>query len=250
MVSHDNIKAANFISSTSRLIEEIGVTIETGSDFAEYRNFVMEQPLRGQIIPSFDSAKTNIEENEGFWIIGRDVDGEIVHTQAVKIVDLGAETLASYIDSHRAEFTPSEWVYDSKNSKYEAAPDTCSIVGTVCCHGEFWIKGGPKGFRNTGLTVLGARLGMAVSLMKWSPDYLFALMQSLTICKGLAARAGFMHTAQTNLYWRVPGYTENLEVWSAWVSREDIKHLISISPDKLCQQLNGQSVRVKRAVVA
>jgi len=86
---------------------------------------------------------------------------------------------------------------------------------------------------------------MMVSLMKWSPDYLFAFMTSSTICKGLAARTGFMHTEQVNRFWFLPGMKESVEAWTAWVSREDLLHHLKINPQRLTSQLNSVSAAKK-----
>ncbi len=250
MVVRETAVIANFIASTTALVSDHGITMETGSDFLAYKRALEKQPERGGLIPAFDPAYVTFDDQNAFWIIGRDRKDEIVHTQAMCMVDMGGDSLAAFIENHCEEFTPSNWVFDSGKSRYWAAPGSHMVTGNVCCHGEFWIKGGPDGFRNKGIAILLARIAMALSLMKWSPDFVFALMQSLTICKGLAARAGFMHTAQTNLFWSVPGYSESLEVWAAWVSREDIRHLLKIPPNVLCQQLNSFKAGQKAKKVA
>lgn len=231
---------ANFIASAAMMVDELGITLESGTDFSVYKTELQGLAGRGALIPVFDPDSTTFDENDAFWIIGRDDNQEIVHTQAVRMFDLGKDHLAAFLEPRMEEFTPTTWAFDEELSDFVAAPGSLEVKGKVCCHGEFWIKGGPQGFRTKGLAIFLTRLGMALSAMKWSPDYVFALMQSLTICKGLAARAGFLHTAQTNLYWEVPDYPENLEVWMTWVSRNDINYLMKIPPEKLCRQLTGK----------
>ncbi len=239
MNAEEIIKCTDFVTSATDFISNHGVELETGSDFVVLEKALKEHSARGPLTPKFDPQNNDLDENTAFWILGRDNSGEIVHTQAVRLLDLEGGSLASYLALRFDDFTPDGWSVDTKKSRFRPAPGSKSIEGTVCYHGEFWLNGGKRGVRGTGLTVLAARLAMVISLMKWSPDYIFAFMHSLTICKGLAAKAGFMHTEQNNLFWSVIGKEERLEAWTAWVSREDIRHLLGIPPIELVQQLNS-----------
>ena len=239
MITSDIIKIANFISSTTMSIAQEGVVLETGSDFQIYKDEISHQPEKGPVMPNFDPDYNNFDDNSAFWMIGRDYEGQIVHTQAVRLLELNGDSLASYIEGSFEEFTPNGWFYDEEKSHYHAPPDCQQIKGNVCCHGEFWLKGGPTGFRGAGMTILTARLAMVVSLMKWSPDFIFALMTSNTICKGLAARAGFMHSGQMNRFWFLPDDEESVEAWAVWLANHDLLHLLNIPPNLLASQLNS-----------
>jgi len=247
---NETAKIANYITSTTAYICQNGVNIEVGSDFKKYKNALVHQPERGPVMPNFDWERHDFTAKTAFWIIGRNEDGEIVHTQAVRILDLGDDCLAAYVRKNFAEFTPSGWLFDKKKSSYLPAVGSKKISGTVCCHGEFWLKGGSEGFRGKGLAILTARLGMITSLLKWSPDYLFSFMTSNSICKGLAARTGFMHTEQVNRFWFLPGHEESVEAWTVWVSYEDMLHHLDIKPQLLSQQLNSFKAGQKAKEVA
>jgi len=245
MITSDIIKIANFISSTTLSIAQHGVTLETGSDFRIYKNAISHQPEKGPVMPNFHPDYNKFDENTAFWMIGRDNEGQIVHTQAVRLLDLNGDSLANYIEGSFEEFTPKGWVFDAEKSQYYAPPGCHQIKGTVCCHGEFWLKGGNTGQRGAGMTILTARLAMVISLMKWAPDFIFALMTSNTICKGLAARAGFMHTGQMNRFWFLPDDEESVEAWAVWLTNHDIFHLLNIPPHLLSRQLNSSRERQK-----
>lgn len=243
-------QCANFISSATKLITNNGLTIETGSDFSALEFFIRKQSERSALTSMFASSNNNLGEDTGFWIIGRSKNGELVHTQAIRLFDLGENSLASFMNSRFHEFTPKSWQVDRIHSNYQAASGSQQISGTVCYHGEFWLKGGVGGCRGDGLTVIFARIAIIISLMKWSPDFIFALMHSRTICKGLAAKAGFMHTEQNNLFWKIPGQDESLEAWTAWLSRDDIRHLLNIPPEILSRQLTSNKSHGKSNVAA
>jgi len=239
MITSDIIKIANFISSTTSCIDKNGISLETGSDFHVYKNTIKQQPEKGPVMPNFHPSYNEFDESNAFWMIGRNNEGEIVHTQAVRLLDLRKLSLAAYIETYFEEFTPKGWVLDQEKSQYHPPPGIQKIGGTVCCHGEFWLKGGRAGQRGAGMTILTARLAMVLSLMKWSPDHIFALMTSNTICKGLAARAGFMHTGQMNKFWFLPNEPESVEGWVVWLNRSDLNHQLNIQPALLAHQLNS-----------
>lgn len=231
------VKIANYISSTTLAVERGGITLETGSNFDIFKDAVKKQPERGPMTPIFDPENNNFNEGNAFWIIGKDIKQEVVHTQAVRILDLNGNPFSEYAGAEFDKFSPEGWVLDSDQSHYHAAPGTCSVTDVTCYHGEFWLKGGRNGHRGAGKAVLVARIGMMISLMKWCPDFIVAMMISDTICKGLAARTGFMHIEQTNMFWAVPGYEDLREAWVAWVGRGDLYHLLNISPVLLSEQL-------------
>jgi hypothetical protein len=72
-----------------------------------------------------------------------------------------------------------------------------------------------------------ARLALVMCLLKWAPDFVFGFIFPLAACKGLAAREGYMHTEPGSLYWAVSGQSEKMEIWTVWMSREDIRHILT-----------------------
>ena len=154
-------------------------------------------------------------------------------------IDLEGGTLATYLSERFCEFTPAALQIDQDASRYQPAPGSRSIRGQVCYHGELWLKGGPSGFRGAGMTALLARLAMVMGLVKFAPDYIFGFMFPIAACKGLAAREGYMHTEPNSLLWSVPGETKLVEEWAVWMAQDDIRHLLTIQPQDLFEQLEA-----------
>ena len=243
MIINDVLTGCRFVSTIADLVAAQGLTLEIGSDFSAFQQALKEQPERNALAPRFDPELNDLNENSAFWMLGRNPQGEIVHTQAMRIIDLEGLTLATYMDASFRHFTPAGFGIDKSQSHYQGSPGSRAIAGTVCYHGELWLKGGPGGYRGAGMTAVLARLALVMALMKWAPDYVFGFMFPLAACKGLAAREGYMHTEPGTLYWALPGQREKMEIWTVWMSRDDIRHILTIPPTALFEQLETAQER-------
>jgi len=237
MCPEDIVQCANYISTCMARITAEGLILEIGSDFDRFIDAIENHSSRGPVTPKFDPRIERLGEDNAFWILGRNGKGEVVHTQAIRIMDIGDGTLAEHIREEFPAYTPPLWTLVSDMEQYRPGPGSNSIRGIACYHGDFWLKGGKDGFRGRGMNVLTSRLAMAICVMKWDPDYIYAYMHSLVACSGIAPRGGFMHMEQNNLFWSIPGYDELLEAWMVWSGREDIRHFISSTSLSLADQL-------------
>lgn len=247
MSINDVFAGSLFVSTIVNLAASRGIKLEFGSDFSAFRDALKDQPERHSLSPRFDPQCNDLNEKTAFWITGRDALGEIVHTQAVRTIELGGLTLGSYLAARFRDFTPADYAIDKSRSRYHGAPGSRAIAGEVCYHGELWLKGGPGGYRGAGMTAVLARLAIAMSLLKWAPDYIFGFMFPIAACKGLAAREGYMHTEPGTLYWALPGQEEPMEIWTVWMGREDIRHILDIPPGALFDQLEAGHRRREKA---
>jgi len=237
------VNCANYISACMARIAAKGMLLEIGSDFETFADLVNRHARRGPLTPKFDPAIEPVDGQNAFWILGRNELGEIVHTQAIRIMDIGEGTLAEHIREEFPAYTPPKWRLISGMNQYNPGPGSHAMRGRVCYHGDFWILGGDHGFRGRGMNVVTSRLAMAIAMVKWNPDYIYAYMHSLVACSGVAPRGGFMHMEQNNLFWSIPGYDELLEAWMVWSARRDIMHFISASSLSLADQLGSSRPR-------
>ncbi|MDX1402243.1 MAG: hypothetical protein R3245_10000, partial [Kiloniellales bacterium] len=109
------------------------------------------------------------------------------------------------------------------------------ITGRVCYHGELWLKGGPKGYRGKGFSSVLPRLAIALSLMEWSPDFIFGFMYPHSVHNGLPGREGYMHCEPG--VWQTSDARTLSEEWLVWMAREDIERLMLFNPEDLFQNL-------------
>ena len=239
--THDVFAGSRFISSITELVRAQGITLETGSDFREWREILKGQPERNALAPKFDPERNDLNEATAFWIMGRDPQGEIVHTQAARTIDLGGHSLANYLQASFCEFTPAGYEIDKARSLYRSAPGSRAITGNVCYHGELWLKGGPGGYRGHGLTAALPRLALALAHMAWSPDYMFGLVHPMAACRGLAAREGYMHLEPGGILWQRKDRDEIYDEWMVWMSHSDLEYLLRFPPIQLYEQLEAKN---------
>ncbi|MWD29058.1 hypothetical protein E0K89_016385 [Aquicoccus sp. SCR17] len=212
-------------------IRRCGMVIELGFDFAHLREVLLEN--KGQeISPPFDIRQHNLSEDNAFWIIGRTLDGEIAHTQAVRFFDMTRMALGEYMEEHFRDFPPVGVDLDMERSRYRAGPGARRIRGRVCYHGEMWLDEQRGQFRGKGMAGMLTQLGFMITMERMSPDYVFAFMAAPVATKGLPQRAGFMHTEPGSLTWRLANSERAFEGFLAYNSAEDIHYLLRLGLDR------------------
>ncbi len=226
-----------FIGAINEIAQRNAITIEVSSDFDEYRKLRKEQQDRPPISPIFDPALSELGTRNAFWIKGSDSDGEVVHTQAMRLNDLTGCNLAEHLYQRRVAYVPPSIAVDPDRSSFDLTPASQTITGNVCYHGELWLKGGANGVRGNGLTSALPRLALALAHLEWSPDFIFGLVPPLAACKGLAAREGYMHLAPGGILWHQKDDDAVFEEWLVWMSREDLQHVMRFSPLWLYEKL-------------
>ncbi|WP_420346207.1 hypothetical protein [Pelagibius sp.] len=246
MFANSLYESIRYISDIIHVSQARGLTLEVSTDFEEFRRVRSAQPERSTLYPMYDVASSYIDATNGFWIKGLDENGELVHTQAMRLLDLSGISLADHFRLHRHKYMTPGDTDDPSQFVYSPTPGSQRITGRVCYHGELWLKdGGGKGFRGTGLTTILPRMALALSLMQWSPDYVFGFMYPLAACKGLAAREGYMHMEPG--FWHTPGSSESFAEWIVWMAKEDIEHLMRFAPGELYRQLEAERGSKKKS---
>ena len=118
-------------------------------------------------------------------------------------------------------------------SQYNPGPGAHRINGRVTYHGDVWLKGGPDGYRGTGVSAVLARYALASALMTWSPDYVFAFMPQPIAFKGLAEREGYMHAEPGALEWHFAENENKIKGYMIYMGRDDIDFILDIPINEL-----------------
>lgn len=226
-----------FVSVISEIAKSRGIHLRIRSDFTAFQDALEKQCEAPPIYPMFDPACSYVDRTNGFWIEGVNDEGELVHTQAVRRLDLSHCTLAEHLDLHHQKYVVQGNAIDRHRSVYDRAPAWQGIMGRVCYHGQLWLKGGKEGYRDQGLTAILPRLALALSLMEWSPDFIFGFIHPKLACKGLAAREGYAHMEPG--IWHVGDGPDADQTWLVWMSRDDVEHLIRFPPENLFRKLTA-----------
>ena len=230
-----------YVSVISAIAASRGIHIRVCSDFQEFQDALEEQGEAPPIYPMFDPACSYVDRTNGFWIKGVNDKGELVHTQAVRRLELSNRTLAEHLELHHQKYVVRGAAIDKRRSNFSRGPAWRSITGTVCYHGQLWLKGGPTGYRDRALTATLPRLALALSLMEWSPDFIFGFINPMLACTGLAAREGYAHMEPG--IWHVPEGHDADQTWLVWMSKHDVEHLMRFPPDDLFRKLTVKAPR-------
>lgn len=231
MTIHDTFAGAQFATSIADQAENMGMTLRVGDDFQLYAEMVREQRPEQPLGDPFNLEKQELTHENAFWISGWDRQGRLVHTQAIRRLQIET-SLADFMAKGFRQFPPSGFDLDKARSTYMPGPGARGIRGVVCYHGEAWLRAGKGGFRGTGLAGVLARFAMTSAVLRWSPDYIFCFVPEALAYRGLVEREGYMHTDPGALTWQLRD-GQQLRGFMGWMGREDLTHMMGIATETL-----------------
>ena len=220
------------VSRIIRELEQAGMRVEVGDDFSAYRAYRNAQADRNPMYPMFDVASSYIDGSNGFWICGFDEAGRLIHTQAVRMLDLTGVTLGHHLNIHRHKYITPDTTPDPDLTFYSGPEALATITGKVCYHGEFWLPArGLGGPRSQGATMLLSRILFELMVRSWAPDYAFALVPKQLAAKGAHLRYGYSHCEPGK--WIGPDKQVTDEDHLIWMSARDMAGALSREPQSL-----------------
>jgi hypothetical protein len=230
MSIQDVYDGAQLMCRTLRMLDCAQLTVQVSEDMAEYaeiiRNERPEQPL-GAPFDLFQSLRNN----KAFWITARDLKGTLVHTQALRLLDLGEQTLADHLRRNFRDYPPAGLPIDFENSAYNPGPGARRITGRALYHGEFWIKENSS-FRGRGIVDILSRFAFLSATMHWQPDYLWGLMARHNARRGLAERVGYMHSDPFAVSWKVADRNQPIVGNLVWLAMDDLRYIAHVPLDE------------------
>ena len=226
--SSDSVSLTEFVTRSEKLINELGVTLKCGSDFEVFR-FLADQSDRDYPLdPIFDPIESNIEHVPGRWLVGYNRNGDVIQTQAMRMLDLKGSTLLEFFKNDLRQLRPYGHKIEPEKTYWRLSKSASEISGQVCYHGGLWIH---KNFRGGCFASLVTRYLTALTLLELEPDYLIGLQAPFTACKGLSVREGYMHLEQQSILWHSRHTKEIIEDWLAWMSADDAAFNLAIPPE-------------------
>jgi len=220
--------AAPFIATSRDILVGQGIELTIGSDFDEYREIVAEERPMQKLGAPFDPSICNLNEKNAFWLIGRNDEGDLIHTQAAKRIPLGGRSLSSFLLRQFRDFPPPLQGVDLRQSRFRATPGTHRVVGEVAYHGEFWVAPERGKYRGVGLAPVFGRSGMLEMMQRWDPDWIYGFILNVVAFKGFGARIGYLHLEPSVLKWVVDGRDAPIDTFLAYNSRDDLEYLLDI----------------------
>lgn len=222
-----------------------GIDLEIGGDFEHFKELTKRQPERNHVNPAFDPNHCDLPEGSAYWIVGYKGD-EIVHTQAIKLLDTGGQNFEDYLARQYWDFRSYGYDLDKKRTSVILSPEAKKMSGRITYHGELWLKGGPNGIRGGSTVVLLTRLMMLHGLMHWAPDFMIGLQSPMTTCRGLAAREGYMRMEQQSLLWYQKASSEPMEDWLVWMSKEDAEFNLRLPASFFMDLLDAPKIQDRK----
>ncbi len=212
-------------------VHEFGVSITIGYNFEVYRDLVESTRENYRIGHPFDPDRHALGKGNGLWIIGRNPAGEIIHTQASRVLELGDLSVSDYLSENFADFPPPMPGIDLRRSSFRSGPSARRMHGVVSYHGEFWIGGEPGVYRGSNLSKQLGIFGFEQAMRHWDPDYYLAFMLDVVACKGLPARAGWMHTQPRAIRWVMEGSEAYIDTHLCHLMRDDLIYLSELNQE-------------------
>lgn len=141
------------------------------------------------LFPAFD-AIYGADDATAYAIVGRDVEGEIVATQAGRFYDLSRTDFGTEMESLRFCYAD----VAARRAAGEACTVTAEaarlITGRVVYSGGGWYR---PDFRKRGFFELLPRISRAYAFARWQTDFTMTLMTDKVFAGGNAAKAGYQN---------------------------------------------------------
>jgi hypothetical protein len=207
-----------FILLADRATRDRGIYLSLEDDFDTLLKLNEENRHHWHpLAPSFDPRYSDVSGENGFWILGRNEDGEPVLTQVVRYFPMNETTLSRELQSLRFFYGEPARTAERGERCEVSAPDADRIRGHVVYSGGTWFR---PDFRGRGLASIVPRMGRAIALSRWNTDYAFSLVQRRLVDKGVARRYGF-RKVEYAVDWRGSTAGEHLEFALVWIGQDD-----------------------------
>lgn len=213
------LEATSAIAAVQAKIATCGLLVKESSDFLAF-----EDTIRGTedkyLMEDFSPRFFDLHGATAFWIGAFNEHGNVVSVQAAKIEDLQDRSLADHWKQQQRRMfaDPNPQVQFGTDH----AHDAYHLRGKIVYHGNLWLR---RDIRGKGLAEPLTQLGFLVSLLKWSPDYLYGLMAAKAAEKGFGIRVGYRRFVPRGTHWiRAPGHIRS-DDWLVYSTRSDLMGL-------------------------
>jgi hypothetical protein len=223
----DTLRLSQYIATLDETVRRAGIEIELRTDFGHLMELSETLPDKPPPTAMFNPMKADIGGHNGFWLKGSDSNGVLVHLQAARIYDMSCTNLARELSSLRAFYASPDLAPEDERCDC-AAPMAERITGTVCYHGEIWVRGSDPDLRGKALSGPLSRLQLGLILARWDPDYVFAIAYDWTVKRGVSTGYGYWHAQPGAAHWVLPHRDQPLDLWLLWLTRQDLIDLMQM----------------------
>jgi hypothetical protein len=207
-----------FILLADAVVRRRGITLSLEDDFEAL--LALNEANRAHwypLAPSFDPRVGAVHAGNGFWICGRDDNGDAVLTQVVRHFPMTDTTLASELDNLRVFYADPARQARPDESCQTSAASAARIGGSVVYSGGTWFR---PDFRGRGLASVVPRLGRSIALSRWNTDYAFSLVERRLVEQNLPRRYGF-RCVEYGVSWRNSKVGKDLDFALVSIAKDD-----------------------------
>ena len=140
------------------------------------------------LLPIFDPSFGDFAAKDAFCLLGRNVSGDIVLTQAARFFDWRHTSFHDEATALRLFYGTPEARRRHDESCVVTAPAARRISGLVAYTGGHWCR---PDYRSKGLPSITPRIARALAVTYWNVEYTCSLMAKEIFARGVAERAGY-----------------------------------------------------------
>lgn len=219
---------SRYIHSFDEAACKAGITFKMGEDFEQYLEITTNIVGKSPTTPMFRPDCSRLEPGGAFWIIGEDESGKVAHVQALRVDDLRTTNLAEHLESLKACYADPKKAGPGSSCVCRASTAR-KITGAVVYHGDVWLR---DDFRGQGLPRIFASIAFGLAWAKWSPDFIYGLVPTWSIEKGVADLYGYLHREAHGSILHLPDRQIEDDDWLVWLTRRELSLLIERTVDE------------------
>ncbi|PBB77811.1 hypothetical protein CK218_28180 [Mesorhizobium sp. WSM3879] len=221
--------ASKYISLLDHAARNCGLLFRMGENFEEYAEITASIAGKARTDPNFRPDCSQLVGGRAFWIVGEDRSGKVAHVQALRVDDLTTTNLARHLESLKAFYANPKSLAGSGSSCICRAPTAQKITRLVAYHGDIWLR---QDFRGQGLSRTFAGIAFGLAWVKWSPDFIYALVPTWSVEKGVADQYGYLHREANGAILSLPDRGIEEDDWLVWLTRRELSRLIKVTVAK------------------
>ena len=142
------------------------------------------------LVQILDPRLGTYNAHNGFCLLGRNSEGDVVAVQAVRMYDFGASNYKAETESLRLWYSDPERMRRPGEACPVSAPSADQMTGRALFSGGVWFR---PDYRRKGVTYSLGRIAKALAHTRWAADTTFAMMAEDVFAGGTWKRAGFRH---------------------------------------------------------
>src|SRR5712692_10773399 len=182
-----------FVIAADRAARRKGVLLRVRHDFdelVELNKFYVKRDLWYPILDAFNPRCAELTPENAYWISGENEDGEIVMTNACRVLDWTGTSLA--------EQACSLWYGRDIGQRCVVTADMAhQITGVVAWGGASWVR---PDYRGRHLSYLVPRIMKAYACARWPIDWSICYIGIENVSRGLAATYGHKNLSYSITY--------------------------------------------------